>query len=218
MTAQVLYEAMGGVVSIDRYAELLPAFSDALVKADCDSLNRVAMFCAQIGHESVGLKYMSEIWGPTSDQVSYQGRMGNNSPGDGYRFRGRGPLQVTGKDNYRALSVWAYERGLVPTITFFVDNPDELAGDTYGFLGAVWYWQRMNLNRWADDGDIENASKAINAPAWIGTSNRANGITNRIARWQRCMGMGGRLLLLVEAEDWSEVWYELTGERDDPSR
>lgn len=210
----VLWEAMGGVLSVERYAELLPAFSDALRRCDATTINRVAMFCAQVGHESVGLKYMAEIWGPTSDQLSYQGRMGNTAPGDGYRYRGSGPIQVTGRNNFTALSRWAFDEGLVPSPTFFVDNPDELRGDTYGFLGAIWYWTLHDLNWWADAGDIENASKAINAPAWIGTSRRANGITDRIRRWNLCLGMGSKLLTLTKAEDWSTVWYELTGERD----
>lgn len=197
---------MGGVLSVERYGELLPAFSDALQRCDCTTVNRVAMFCAQVGHESVGLKYMAEIWGPTSDQLSYQGRMGNTQPGDGYRFRGSGPIQVTGRNNFTHLSRWAFDNGLVPTPTFFVDNPDELRGDTYGFMGAIWYWTTQRpMNSYADNSDVDGATYAVNGGY--------NGLTDRRRRWTNCLGMGDTLLELVHAEDWSAVWFELTGER-----
>lgn len=61
MTAETLSAAMGGSLSLDRYRELLPAFTDALIAADCTTVNRAAMFCAQVGHESSGLLYMREI-------------------------------------------------------------------------------------------------------------------------------------------------------------
>lgn len=203
--ADVLWEAMGGVLPRERYRELLPAFSDALQRCDCTTVNRVAMFCAQVGHESVSLKYMSEIWGPTSDQLSYQGRMGNTAPGDGYRFRGSGPIQVTGRNNFTNLSRWAFANGLVPSPTFFVDNPDELRGDTYGFMGAIWYWTTQRpMNSYSDNMDIEGATYAINGGY--------NGLTDRRRRWENCLAMGSKLLTLVHAEDWSTVWFELTGE------
>lgn len=195
----VLSKAMGDTVTLDRYAQLLPAVGDALAKSECTTVERIAMWCAQIGHESVGLKYMRELWGPTADQLTYDGRMGNG-PGEGRKYLGRGPIQVTGKDNYRQLSQWAHARGYVPTPTFFVDQPELLERDEYAFLGAIWYWTvaQPRLDEFADARNIEDASKAINAPAWIGTSRRANGIAGRITRYNRCLAIGAELLKLVE--------------------
>src|SRR6185503_12838834 len=65
---------------------------------------RIAMWLAQIGHESGGFVYTREIWGPTPAQSRYEGRedLGNTQPGDGKRFIGRGLIQTTGRANYQA--------------------------------------------------------------------------------------------------------------------
>lgn len=208
MSAELLSEAMDGAsagVPLSRYKSLLPAFSEALRLCDCTTVNRIAMFNAQVGHESVSLKYMAEIWGPTQQQLTYQGRMGNTQPGDGYRFRGSGPIQVTGRNNFTNLSQWAYGKGIVPTATFFVDNPDALRGDEYGFVGAVWYWTTQRaMNVYADAMDIESATYAVNGGY--------TGLADRRRRWEANLRIGDRLLGLIHAEDWSAVWYQLTGE------
>lgn len=190
MDVQTFAESMGRTLPTARYAALLPAWNAALIQADCTTVNRVAMLTAQVGHESVGLKYMSEIWSPTAVQLRYQGRadLGNLQPGDGSRFRGHGPIQITGRFNHTAVSKWAHSKGYVPSSTYFVDRPEELGGDRYGFLGVVWYWTvaRARLNAYADAGDILAATKAVNG----GT----NGLADRTARWHRCRALGTRLL------------------------
>lgn len=187
MDVEAFAEAMGRTAPMERYAALLPAFTAAMREAGCTTVERAAMWCAQLGHESAGLKYMSELWGPTPDQRTYDGRMGNG-PGEGFKYRGRGPIQVTGRDNYTALSRWAHERGMVPSPTYFVDNPDELASDRYGFVGAIWYWTaaRPQLNALADARDIVAATRAING----GT----NGLPDRQLRYKRCLELGAALL------------------------
>ena len=135
----VLSEVMGGSLPRERYAELLPAFSKFLHEADCTTVERIAMAAAQLGHESGGLLYQHEI----ADGSAYEGRadLKNNQPGDGPRFRGAGWVQCTGRGNFESASQWAFERGLVPTPTYFVDNPDELSSDQYCWVGPAWFWQ-----------------------------------------------------------------------------
>lgn len=195
-----LAEAMGNTLPRARYDQLLAPFAAAMLMAGCATINRAAMWCAQIGHESVGLKYMSEIWGPTEAQRGYEGRadLGNTMPGDGSRFRGHGPIQITGRANHAAVSRWAYGRGYVPTATYFVDHPDELGGDRYGFLGVVWYWTsaRSRLNAYADAGDLVAATKAINGGL--------NGLADRTRRWDACRALGARLLPAVASQPASE--------------
>ncbi|WP_084865859.1 C39 family peptidase [Prescottella equi] len=186
MDVDALSQAMGGTVSRERYAALLPAFTAAMREAGCTTVERAAMWCAQLGHESGGLRWMEEI----ADGSDYEGRrdLGNTQPGDGRRFKGRGPIQLTGRHNYTECSRWAHGRGLVPSPTYFVDNPAELASDRYGFVGAVWYWTaaRPQLNALADARDIVAATRAING----GT----NGLPDRQLRYQRCLELGTALL------------------------
>lgn len=171
-------------LSFSDYEALAPAFNDAMQQADITTVERAAYWCAQIGHESAGLLYMEEI----ADGSAYEGRadLGNTQPGDGRRYKGRGPLQVTGRHNYGQLSQWAFDRGLVPSPTYFVDSPGELSTTRYGFLGAVWYWTTHNLNSYADAGNFEGATRAING----GT----NGLADRWHRYSISVSLGAALL------------------------
>ena len=186
MDAATFAAAMGNTLPLARYEAMLPAWNAALAQAGCTTVNRVAMWCAQVGHESVGLRYMSEI----ASGAAYEGRkdLGNTQPGDGKRFKGHGPIQITGRANHLAVSKWAYGHGYVPSPTYFIDHPADLGSDRYGFLGVVWYWTvaRAAMNSYADAGNILAATKAVNG----GT----NGLADRTARWNRCRAMGTRLL------------------------
>lgn len=189
LTAEVLSEVMLRRASTARYEQLFPAFRNAMAQAGCTTQKRSAMFIAQIGHESDGLRYMEELWGPTPAQLKYEGRadLGNSQPGDGYRFKGRGPIQVTGRGHYTNLSKWAHQKGYVPSPTFFVDEPEKLSADQYGFIGAVWYWTTQRpLNDLSDRGDIEGATKAING----GLTH----IEDRKRRYAVALSFGDRIL------------------------
>jgi len=86
----------------------------------------------------------------------YANRMGNGdeASGDGYRYCGRGLIQLTGKSNYQAFAE-------------SIETPVEEVSDYLGtFEGAVqsacWFWESNNLNQWADKGDILTLTKRIN--------------------------------------------------------
>ncbi|WP_235366940.1 peptidoglycan DD-metalloendopeptidase family protein [Rhodococcus sp. Chr-9] len=187
MDAQALSEAMGGSLPIERYRELLPGFMNAMLAAKCTTVERAAMWCAQIGHESAGLQYMEEI----ASGAAYNGRadLGNTQPGDGPRFKGSGPIQLTGRANFRAFSAWCHAQGWVDSPTYFEQRPQLVRDDPHwGFLAASWYWTvaRPQINSLADTRNLEGVTRAINGGL--------NGIADRSTRYQRCLNLGTRLL------------------------
>jgi putative chitinase len=87
---------------IDRAQNCAAGLNTAMQLYGIDTPARQAMFLANIGVETGGLKWLSEIWGPTPTQRGYEGRadLGNTQTGDGRRFAGHGMLQTTGRFNH----------------------------------------------------------------------------------------------------------------------
>ena len=140
-----------------------------MIEYGIDTKARQAMFLANVGHESGGLHYVVELWGPTIAQQRYEGRrdLGNVQIGDGFKFRGRGLLQTTGRANYQALSD---HLGVD-----FVANPDALADPVQAARSAGYFWQSHNLNQYADAGDFLRVVKVINGGY--------NGLSERQILW-----------------------------------
>lgn len=127
--------------------------------------HRLYLYLGQIIHESAGLRYDKEIWGPTRAQARYDTRtdLGNTAAadGDGYKYRGRGPIQITGKSNYAQYTMWA-RQNLGNSSPNFVMNPDAVNTDPWEGLVPIWYWSTRNLNAHADRGDIRRITRIIN--------------------------------------------------------
>jgi predicted chitinase len=187
--AATLATVMGNSLSLERYRELLPGFLDGLRAAECTTVERIAQWCAQLGHESMGLRYMEEI----ADGWAYEGRadLGNTQPGDGPRFKGHGPIQITGRKNYQSVSDWAYASGHVSVPNYFIDNPTQLGSDEFGFLGASWYWtiERPGLNALCDATDHEGVCRAINGGL--------NGFDDRVNRYNNALPLAGQFIPAV---------------------
>jgi predicted chitinase len=177
--AEALSIAWGGSLPIDRYRELVPHVREALRLAQCDNPRRVAQWFAQTGHESAGGLYSREI-----DPGHYlEGRadLGNHQPGDGPRYRGSGWLQITGRENHRAVSEWAFRQGIVPDSEYFLNFPEELSSDRYAGAAVAWYWTvaRPNINPMSDVEDHEGVCRAINGGL--------NGFDDRVQRYHKAM-------------------------------
>ena len=154
MTPQELAIATGA--RIDRATEFLPIIERTALDFDIATPARMSAFLAQVGHESGGLHWLNELWGPTAAQSRYEGRedLGNTQPGDGFKFRGRGLIQITGRANYQAASD--------ALATDFIGDPFQLAQPEYAVRSAMWFWQSHGLNELADAGAFEDITLRIN--------------------------------------------------------
>ncbi|QXN74434.1 lysin A, glycosyl hydrolase domain [Gordonia phage Float294] len=179
-------------------ANYLPAVEAAMTQAGVNTVRRAAAWFSQITVESGGLRWFEEIWGPTSQQRGYEGRrdLGNTIPGDGYRFRGRGPIQLTGRNNYREFGKWCVAQGLVTDPEHFTKNPDLVATPKWGFLAAAKYWSTTfrygkSINQWADEGDILAVSRCVNG--WI-EGREPYHFAERKKSWNNCLALGEAIL------------------------
>jgi putative chitinase len=137
---------------------VVDALNEAFGRYTIDSSKRMCHFLAQVLHESGAFRYSVEIWGNTPAQQAYDTRedLGNTPEhdGDGYKYRGRGWIQLTGKTNYR---LFGRDMGLD-----FLADPDKVAVEPYNSLAAGWFWNRKGLNTFADLDDILTITKRIN--------------------------------------------------------
>jgi putative chitinase len=149
----------------DLLKSLAAAAPEVLPEYEIDTALREAHFWAQAAHETGNFKYMFEIWGPTPAQARYEGRkdLGNTVEGDGYKYRGRGIFQLTGRANYEK-----YGKALGLDL---VNNPDLAANPETALRIACEYWKSRKINATADKDDIVAVTKKING----GT----NGIADR---------------------------------------
>lgn len=142
---------------------------------------RAAALLAQTGHESGRFRYLGEIWGPTPAQRRYEPpsrkatELGNIRKGDGKRFKGRGPIQTTGRTNYHIAS---RDLGLGDTLE---DHPERVALPEIGLLTSASFWKRTKCNALADQGTAESfraLTKRING----GYTHHAE----RVVLWNTC--------------------------------
>lgn len=151
LTAQELRAVMPRL-SQAKLNEYLPHLAQAMKEAGICTRLRKAAFLAQLAHESVQLRYMEEI----ASGQAYEGRkdLGNTEPGDGKRYKGRGPIQLTGRNNYRSAG-----RALGADLE---GNPHLAAKPEWGFKIAAWFWTTRGLNELADKQNFRLITRRIN--------------------------------------------------------
>lgn len=132
--------------------DYLPFIQQAMQEFEITSYLREAAFLAQLAHESGELRYMEEI----ASGSAYEGRkdLGNTQPGDGKRYKGRGPIQLTGRANYQK---YGDLLGLD-----LINNPTVAATKEVGFRIAGQFWKLNGLNELADQQDFKQITKRIN--------------------------------------------------------
>jgi putative chitinase len=163
--------------------ELLIALLDVLPKYDINTNNRIAGFLAQCGHESADFTVLKEnlnygaaglrgtfgkyfaddatakAYERQPEKIAnrvYASRMGNGNEasGDGYKYRGRGAIQLTGHDNYQAFAT-SIGKSIDETIAYL----ETLEG---AIESAAWFWKTHGLNATCDADDIVAMTKKIN--------------------------------------------------------
>ncbi len=136
--------------NIDKfYPDLLVSMKEYQI----NTLLRASAFLAQIAHESGSLHYVEEI----ASGEAYEGRkdLGNSLPGDGVKYKGRGLIQITGRSNYRNLSVSL-------KIADLLTEPELLELPKYACRSAAWFWKTHGCNELADEGLFGAITKKIN--------------------------------------------------------
>ena len=176
MTSLELAQCTGA--RLDRAATWLAFIEAAMAAYSINTDERRAAFLPQIGHESGGLKYTTELWGPTPAQARYEGRLdlGNTQPGDGSRFRGHGLIQTTGRANHARARDRLRAKFPDRDVPDFEANPEVLALPEWAALSAADYWDDRGLNALANVGDFERITKKINGGL--------NGYQNRCDLWE----------------------------------
>lgn len=119
---------------------------------------RIAHLLAQLAHESDGFCTLEEY----ASGAAYEGRkdLGNIKAGDGKRYKGRGPIQLTGRDNYRSFSKWI--QAFVVNAPDFEAQPELVAQFPWAVWAVFYFWSTHNLNALADDDDLIGVTKKIN--------------------------------------------------------
>lgn len=152
----------------------IQALNETCVRYAINTPLRISHFLAQVLHESGGFRWRSEIWGPTEAQKKYDTRTNlGNTPevdGDGKLYRGRGFIQLTGKANYKAYSDYIG--------VDFVKNPDLVGEIPYSLDVAGWFWNKRNINAYADADNIKRVTKRVNGGY--------NGLDDRSAWLLKC--------------------------------
>lgn len=184
--------------------EWISTMESVLPEYGINTPERIAAFLAQCGVESggwtkfeenlnygaPGLMVTFKKYFPTQDLANayarkpekianraYANRLGNGdeASGDGWKYRGRGPIQITGKSN-----ITAFAKKYVDDWQSIVDNPALISNDKrLALLSAIWFWDTTNLNKYADVKDIKGMTRVINGGY--------NGLEERIKLYNECL-------------------------------
>lgn len=196
MITQDILTALG--TSIETADKWLPWLNKTMQKYDIKSPRRQAMFLSQLAHESGNFRFTSENLNYSADALErvfkkyfptrelaeeyarqpekianrvYANRMGNGDEesGDGWKYRGRGLIQLTGLNNYANYSMHCDNEALT--------KPEIVAEPEYAADSAGWFWSVNRLNAMADTGDVRAVTRRINGGF--------NGLADREAKYNK---------------------------------
>ncbi len=183
------------LINNDKIDSWYAALTKVLPLYGIDTIAYVAAFLAQTCHESSDYRVLEENLHYSADELIrtwpdhfnddnandyaenpekianlvYANRMGNGdeSSGDGYAFRGRGIIQITGRDNYSELSSSIYNNDSL------LSNPDWLLTPEIAVYSACWFWKKIGANGWVDVDNFQEITRRING-GLLGEEDREN--------------------------------------------
>lgn len=142
---------------VDKYLVYINGYSE-LFKIETPI--RMAHFLSQVAHESNELMYTKELGNKNYfvkyDHGQLKQLLGNLKDGDGYKYRGRGLIQITGRANYQAYQDSKYCRGDI------MNEPQLLEQPLGAVKSAMWWWWKHDLNKLADKDNFTAITKTIN--------------------------------------------------------
>lgn len=204
LTAQQLAAATGA--RIDRAEARLDAYLQVAELYKIDTRLRLACFLPNVGHECGGFKYREEVWGPTAQQKRYERdftqpwpasaaqaqqpefhcnslafRLGNSQQGDGRRFAGHGDMQITGRANHAAAR--DRMRRMFPHLSVpdFEAEPEKLADLPWAAMAAGDFWDRNDINRYADVANFDACCDCVNRGKATLEPGDTNGFEHRLS-------------------------------------
>jgi putative chitinase len=155
----------------------ITALNSAMIRFNINTPKRIAAFLAQVGHESGQLQYVRELgtdqYLSKYDTGALAARLGNTPAldGDGQKYRGRGLIQITGRDNYRQCSLGLFGDDRLLFIPELLEKPQ------YAAESAAWFWAQNGLNELADRDQFNSITRRINGGL--------NGLQDRLQLWAR---------------------------------
>ncbi len=155
----------------------ISALNTAMSHRNINTPKRIAAFLAQVGHESGQLQYVRELdstqYLSKYDTGTLATRLGNTPEpdGDGQKYRGRGLIQITGRNNYRQCSLGLFGDERLLTLPELLEQPQWAAES------AAWFWEQNGLNELADRGQFNSITRRINGGL--------NGLQDRLEIWAR---------------------------------
>lgn len=163
ITTKMLQRMAKGSPTASNVQSVLISINEYGGQIGIDQPHRLTHFLAQELHESGGFRYDKEL----ASGAAYEGRkdLGNTQKGDGVKFKGRGPEQLTGRSNYARFTKWV--RTFIPDAPDFTVKPELINTDPYEGLTAIWFWSVGNstgksLNIYADQNNIEMITRKVN--------------------------------------------------------
>jgi putative chitinase len=201
LTAETLVQIGGPVPAKSRARRLanctllaaeLPPLMDLF---EIDRPLRMAHFLSQLAHESDSFCTFEEY----ASGEAYEGRrdLGNVKAGDGKRFKGLGPIQLTGRANYRAFTAWMRKQ-LGDDAPDFEANPHLVKDDAFVAWSAVYFWDEKRLNQIADRDDVVAVTRVINGGR--------NGLDDRKAKLARAKAEVAGLSAKATKTPFSRQW------------